>query len=80
LRKETTVADTYTRRRELARTVLRHAQGKPVTYAELARGGIDNPAQAVYGLELQGEAVMHIAGGVALAPGSIAPLPESAPD
>jgi len=79
LRKETIVADTYTRRREFARTVLRQAQGKPVTYAELAARGIDNPGQAVYELELEGEAVMHTAGGVALAPGSIAPLPEGAP-
>ena len=68
------MVDTYTRHREFARRVLRQAQGKPVTYAELAARGIDKPAQAVYELELEGEAVMHLAGGVALAPGSIAPL------
>ena len=68
------MADTHTRHREFARTVLRQAQGKPVTYAELAGRGIDKPAQAVYELELEGEAIVHVAGGVALAPRSIAPL------
>ena len=60
------MSDTYTRRRELAWTVLREAEGRPVTYAELMARGIDGPAQAVYELELEGVPVVHVAGGVAL--------------
>ena len=60
------MTDTYTHRRELTLALLREAGGTPVTYADLSARGVDNPAQAVYELELLGEAVRHVAGGVAL--------------
>jgi len=61
---------TYTRRLDFVRTALEQAGGRPLTYSELAARGIADPAQAIYELELEGEAVMHVPGGVALAPRS----------
>jgi hypothetical protein len=58
--------DSYTRRLALVRTALEQANGRPLTYSELAARGIDKPAQAIYELELDGEPVVHVAGGVAL--------------
>jgi len=49
------MADSYTRRLALVRTALEQANGRPLTYTELAARGIDKPAQAVYELELEGD-------------------------
>jgi hypothetical protein len=62
------MADSYTRRLAAVRTALEQANGRPLTYAELAARGVDKPAQAIYELELDGEPVVHVAGGVALTP------------
>ncbi len=68
------MADTYSRRLDQLRTLLREAAGRPVSYSELLGRGIDNPAQAVYELELEGEELVHVAGGVALPFGRSSPM------
>ena len=48
--------------------VLAAAWPRFVSYAELTREGIDNPAQTVYELELAGHSVEHSRGAVRLEP------------
>jgi hypothetical protein len=62
------MADSHTRRLAVLRTALEQANGRPLTYSELAARGVDKPAQAIYELELDGERLLHVAGGVVLTP------------
>lgn len=60
--------DRYGRRLSLALRVLETAAGRPVTFAELERAGVEHPAQTVYELEVAGEAIVHTPTGVRLDP------------
>ena len=52
--------DRYGRRLSLALRVLDTAAGRPVTFAEPERAGVEHSAQTVYELEVAGEAIVHI--------------------
>ena len=46
--------------------ILRAAAPEPVSYEDLKRSGIQQPAQAIYELELAGHLIEHTAHGVRL--------------
>jgi hypothetical protein len=51
---------------------------RPMTFADLRAAGVENPAVTVYDLELAGEPIEHVRGGVRLGAGPRAVSSESA--
>jgi hypothetical protein len=51
---------------------------RPMTFADLRAAGVENPAATVYELELAGEPIEHVRGGVRLGAGPRAVSSESA--
>ncbi len=49
-----TMSDRYTRRLALALSALEKADGRALSYRELAALGVEQPAQTVYELEIAG--------------------------
>ncbi len=60
------MSDRYTRRLALVLSALEKADGRALSYRELAALGVEQPAQTVYELEIAGEAIIHVPGGVQL--------------
>jgi hypothetical protein len=72
------VTKVHDERLKRALELLSETGERPITFADLRAAGIENPAATVYELELAGEPIEHVRGGVRLGTGPRAVSSESA--